>query len=167
MSKISDPLIALFVLFDSTRETIQKAVKLELAQYKISQSQVKIMHALAENPEGMTLNQLSSQCIREINSIATLVSRMQKKGLVRKVKKPGDTKDYVVLTDEGLDIFNNTVTEHSVMLIFDTLSEEEKKQLVSLLLKLQNRARDLLGMNYIPPFLQQDSYTAKNNYYKR
>lgn len=156
MSKANDPRIALHALLDSTRETIRKAVKLELAQYQISQSQVKVMHMLSQSEGVLTLNQLSDLAIRELNSITTLIGRMQEKGLVKKVKRPGDNKIYVTLTDKGMDIYNNTVTEHSIMLIYDALSKEEKKQLTSLLSKLQSKARALLGLDYRPPFLQQD-----------
>jgi len=154
MSKANDPRIKLHALLDSTRETIQKAVKMELAQYQMSQSQVKVMHMLAQSEEGLTPGQLSESAIRELNSITTLLNRMQKKELVTKVKKDGDQKTYVVLTDKGLDIYNNTVTERSITLIFDTLSDEEKEQLTSLLSKLQTKARNLLGLDYKPPFLQ-------------
>jgi DNA-binding MarR family transcriptional regulator len=154
MSKANDPRIKLHALLDSTRETIQKAVKMELAQYQMSQSQVKVMHMLAQSEEGLTPGQLSESAIRELNSITTLINRMQKKGLVTKVKKDGDQKTYVVLTDKGLDIYNNTVTERSITLIFDTLTYEEKSQLTSLLSKLQTKARNLLGLDYKPPFLQ-------------
>ena len=154
MSKANDPRIKLHALLDSTRETIQKAVKMELAQYQMSQSQVKVMHMLAQSEEGLTPGQLSESAIRELNSITTLINRMQKKGLVTKVKKNGDHKTYVFLTDKGMDIYNNTVTERSIMLIFDTLSDEEKDQLTTLLSKLQTKARNLLGLDYKPPFLQ-------------
>jgi len=154
MSKANDPRIRLHALLDSTRETIQKAVNMELAQYQMSLSQVKVMHMLAQSEEGLTPGQLSESAIRELNSITTLVNRMQKKGLVTKVKKDGDQKTYVILTDKGLDIYNNTVTERSITLIFDTLSDDEKKQLTTLLSKLQTKARNLLGLDYKPPFLQ-------------
>ena len=154
MSKANDPRIKLHALLDSTRETIQKAVKLELAQYQMSQSQVKVMHMLAQSEEGLTPTQLSESAIRELNSITTLVNRMQKKGLVAKVKRDGDNKTYIVLTDKGMNIYNNTVTERSITLIFDALSDEEKRQLTSLLSKLQTKARNLLGLDYKPPFLQ-------------
>jgi DNA-binding MarR family transcriptional regulator len=154
MSKANDPRIKLYALLDSTRETIQKAVKLELAQYQMSQSQVKVMHLLAQSEEGLTPGQLSESAIRELNSITTLINRMQKKGLVKKVKRNGANRTYVILTDKGMDIYANTVTERSIMLIFDTLSDEEKSQLTSLLSKLQTKARNLLGLDYKPPFLQ-------------
>ncbi len=156
MTKADDPRIALYALLDQTRETIQKAVKLELAQYQISQPQVKVMHMLAQSDGGLTLNQLSGQAVRELNSVSTLIGRMQRKGLVKKVRKSGDEKTYVTLTDKGKDIYDNTVTERSIYLIFDFLSDEEKEQLEFLLGKLQTKARALLGLDYRPPFLSRD-----------
>jgi DNA-binding MarR family transcriptional regulator len=153
MRKADDPRIILYGLLDQTRETISKAVELELGQYQISPPQVKIMHMLSQGNGGMTLGELASGTVRELNSISTLISRMQKKGLVKKVKKPGDDKSCVTLTDKGKDIYNNTITERSIYLIFDALSDDERRKLGVLLQKLQSKARDLLGLDYKPPFL--------------
>jgi DNA-binding MarR family transcriptional regulator len=153
MRKADDPRIVLYGLLDQTRETIFKAVELELGQYQMSTPQVKIMHMLAQGNGGMTLSELASGTVRELNSISTLIARMQKKGLVKKVKKQRDDKTYVTLSDRGRDIYNNTITEHSIYLIFDALSEEEKREFAALLRKLQSKARSLLGLDYKPPFL--------------
>ncbi len=151
--KANDPRISLHALLDRTRETISKAVELELGQSGVSGPQVKIMHTLAQGNDAMTLGDLASATIRELNSISTLISRMQKKGLVKKVRRPGDEKTYVALTDKGRDIYNNTVTEQSIYLIYDALSDKQKRELRLLLDKLQSRARALLGLDYKPPFL--------------
>ena len=156
MSKASDPRIALHALLDSTRDSIQKAVKMELAQYNMSQSQVKIMHMLSRSDVPLTLNQLADLSIRELNSVTTLINRMHQKGLVKKVRKPGDPKTYIQLTEKGNDIYDNTVTERSIMLIYNVLQDEEKKQLRVLITKLQDKAREVLGLDYIPPFLKKD-----------
>jgi len=153
MRKADDPRITLYGLLDQTRETIFKAVELELGQYQMTAPQVKIMHMLAQGNGGMTLSELASGTVRELNSISTLIGRMQKKGLVKKVKKPGEDKTYVKLTDKGKDIYNNTVTEQSIYLILDALSGQEKRELAVLLQKLQSKARALLGLDYKPPFL--------------
>ena len=108
MRKADDPRIVLYGLFDQTRETISKAVELELGQYQMSAPQVKIMHQLAHTSCGLTLSELASGTVRELNSISTLIGRMQNKGLVEKVKKPGDDKTYVTLTERGRDIYDNT-----------------------------------------------------------
>jgi hypothetical protein len=59
----------------------------------------------------------------------------------------------VALSDRGKDIYNNTITERAIYLIFDALSEAEKRELAALLGKLQSKARALLGLDYKPPFL--------------
>ena len=153
MRKADDPRIILYGLLDQTREAIFKAVELELGQYQMSAPQVKIMHMLAQGNGGMTLSELANGTVRELNSISTLIVRMQKKDLVKKVKEPGDDRTYVTLSDRGKDIYNNTITERSIYLIFDALSEEEKKEFAALLRKLQSKARALLGLDYKPPFL--------------
>jgi hypothetical protein len=45
------------------------------------------------------------------------------------------------------------VTERSIHLIFDKLSQEERKNLEDLLIKVQDVTRELLGLNYKPPFM--------------
>ncbi len=153
MRKADDPRIVLYGLLDQTSEAILKAVELELGQYQMSTPQVKILHMLAQGNGGMTLSELAIGTVRELNSISTLIGRMQRKGLVKKRKKPGDDKTYVTLSDRGKDIYNNTITERSIYLIFDALSEEEKSEFAALLKKLQMKARALLGLDYKPPFL--------------
>jgi len=157
MSKVDDPRIELQALLHSTNETVQRAVKLELAQYKLSQSQVGVLHMLVKSVDMLTLNQLAEASIKELNSVTTLIDRMQKNKMVEKVKIPGENKTYVALTDKGRDMYNNTVTEHAIMLIFDILSDTEKKQLTHLLEKLRHQARSILGLDYVPPFLQRKS----------
>lgn len=152
---MDDPRIELQALLHSTNETIQRAVKLELAQYNISQSQVKILHMLVKSSEMLTLNQLAESSVKELNSVTTLVDRMQKNELVEKVRIPGENKTYVIVTDKGRNLYNNTITEHAIMLIFDILSETEKEQLTGLLEKVRGHARSLLGLDYVPPFLQK------------
>jgi DNA-binding MarR family transcriptional regulator len=78
---------------------------------------------------------------------------MEKKELVKKTKKDGDLKTYITLTEKGSKLYHQGVTERSIHLIFEKLSREEKKQLKDLLRKVRDTTRDLLGMNYKPPFL--------------
>ena len=94
-----------------------------------------------------------SETRRSLNSVSALVSRMEKKGLVKKVRNPTNYKTYVVMTDAGKDVFENMVTERSIHLILDALSPSEKEQLCVLLERLQLKARSVLGLDYKPPFL--------------
>ena len=78
---------------------------------------------------------------------------MEKKGLVKKIKKEGDLKTHVTLTAKGSDLYHRRVSERSIHLIFEKLSEEEKIQFETILKKLRTTTRDLLGLDFKPPFL--------------
>jgi DNA-binding MarR family transcriptional regulator len=153
MRKAEDPKIAAYGLLDNTRELIFKAVEMELAQYQISAPQIKVLDTLDRSDGELTLGELSELTVKELNSVSALVTRMVKKGLVKKIKKSGDGKIYVLITDSGKDVFENTVTEKSIHLIFEALSDSEIAQLRTLLGKLHTKTRTLLGLDYKPPFL--------------
>jgi DNA-binding MarR family transcriptional regulator len=153
MRKAEDTRISTYGLLDNTRELIFKAVEMELAQYQMSAPQIKVLDTLVRSEGELTLGQLSELTVKELNSVSALVTRMVKKGLVKKIKKPGDGKIYVLLTDEGKDVFENTLTEKSIHLIFEALSDVEIAQLRMLLGKLHTKTRILLGLDYKPPFL--------------
>jgi DNA-binding MarR family transcriptional regulator len=78
---------------------------------------------------------------------------MEKKGLVKKIKKNEELKTYVTLTEKGSKLYHEGVTERSIHLIFEKLSKEERKQLRALLMKVRNIAREIMGLDYKPPFL--------------
>jgi DNA-binding MarR family transcriptional regulator len=112
------------------------------------------LSSLSREDRSVTLDELANWTLKEFNSVSTLINRMEKKGLVKKIKKDGDLKTYIVLTEKGSDLYHKQVTERSIHLIFDKLSTEEKKQLDSILKKVRDTTRDLLGLDYRPPFLQ-------------
>ena len=108
---------------------------------------------LSRQDKPATLEGLANWTLKEFNSVSTLINRMEKKGLVKKTKKNGDLKTHVTLTEKGSELYHKQVTERSIHLIFGTLSFEEKKQLDSILKKVRDTTRDLLGLDYRPPFL--------------
>jgi DNA-binding MarR family transcriptional regulator len=151
--KAENPQIALYVLLDNTRNLMFKAVEMELAQYQMSSPQVRVLDAISRHDEGLSLSDLAERDAKELNTVSALVTRMEKKGLVKKVRNPDNYKTYVVITDAGKDVFENNVTERSIHLILDALSPSEKEQLRILLKKLHLKARSVLGLDYKPPFL--------------
>ena len=107
---------------------------------------------LMKHNKGVTLAEISRWIMRELHSVSSLINRMDKLGLVKKTKGPEANKISVILTDKGRKLYSHT-TNQSITMIFSTLSPEEKKQFQSHLKKLRIKARDLLGMDYKPPFL--------------
>jgi DNA-binding MarR family transcriptional regulator len=151
--KRDDPEINLYILLDQTTAILTNAVELELKHLRITQPQVRVLTMLSREDRPVTLDELANWTLKEFNSVSTLINRMEKKGLVKKIKKEDDLKTYIVLTEKGSDLYHKQVTERSIHLIFDKLSRAEKHQLDSLLKKVRDTTRDLLGLDYRPPFL--------------
>lgn len=153
ISKLNDPDINLLILLDRTCCVIGNAVELELKQLRITRPQVGVLSLLSRLDKPLTLDEIATMTDKEFNSVFVLINRMGKKELVKKLKKGHDSKTYVVLTEKGKILYHKQVTERSVHLIFDILTDEEKKSLNSMLDRLRNTTSNILGLNYKPPFL--------------
>jgi DNA-binding MarR family transcriptional regulator len=152
-TKKFDPLVNLYILLDQTNSLVTNAVELEIKHLRVTQPQVRILTMLSREDKPVTLDELAKWTLKEFNSVSTLINRMENKGLVKKIKKDGDLKTHVVLTEKGSDLYHTKVTERSIHLIFDHLSELEKQQLDVILKNIRDKTRDLLGVDYRPPFL--------------
>jgi DNA-binding MarR family transcriptional regulator len=152
-SKKNDHEANLYILLDQTDSIVTNAIELELKHLRVTQPQIRILTMLSRQDEPVTLEQLSNWTLKEFNSVSTLINRMEKKGLVKKTKKDGDLRAYVDLTEKGSKLYHLDVTERSIHLIFEKLSKEERKQLRALLMKVRNATREIMGLDYKPPFL--------------
>jgi DNA-binding MarR family transcriptional regulator len=152
-AKKNDPEVNLYILLDQTDGIVTSAVELEIEHLKMTQPQVRVLTMLSRQDKPATLEELANWTLKEFNSVSTLINRMEKKGLVKKTKTNGDLKTYISLTEKGSDLYHKQVTERSIHLIFDKLSSQEKKQLDSTLKKIRDTTRDLLGLDFKPPFL--------------
>lgn len=153
LQKRNDPNINLYILLHQTQTIISNAVDIELKHLRVTQAQVTVMTMLSREDRPVTLDELTSWCLKDFSSVFTLINRMEKNGLVKKSKKNDDPKTYIALTKKGSLLYHQKVTERSIHLIFDKLSEEQKKQLDFLMKQLRDNARDLLGLDFRPPFL--------------
>lgn len=153
LQKKNDPDINLYILLDQADSIVINAVELELKHLRITQPQTRIMAMLSREDRPATIDELAKWTLKEFNSVSTLVNRMEKKGLIKKTRKDGDLKAYVSLTEKGSELYHKQVTERSIHQIFGKLSAREKTQLESILKKVKETTRDLLGMDYKPPFL--------------
>jgi DNA-binding MarR family transcriptional regulator len=151
--KKNDHEVNLYILLDQTNSIVTNAVELELKHLRVTQPQIRILTMLSRQDEPVTLEQLSNWTLKEFNSVSTLINRMEKKGLIKKIKKDGDLKTYINLTEKGSKLYHLDVTERSIRLIFEKLSKEERKQLRALLMKVRDATREILGLDYKPPFL--------------
>jgi DNA-binding MarR family transcriptional regulator len=154
-AKKNDPEINLYVMLDQTNSIVTNAVEQELKHLRMTQPQVRVLTMLSRQDRPVTLEELAEWTLKEFNSVFTLINRMEKNGLVKKIKKEDELKTYIVLTEKGSDLYHSQITERSLHLIFGKLNKEEKEQLYVLLAKVRDTTCGLLGWAYKPPFLPE------------
>jgi len=154
-SKLNNPDINICALMDQTNDIIYRAVELEIEPHKVTLSQAKVLYILAKNrgEEGVTLADLSKWMFREPNSISSLMTRMERAGLVNKRRDSEENRIYVSITEKGYDLLMNKLTEHSMTVVMSALTPAEKQKLKLYLRKLRTKGRQILGIDLKPPFL--------------
>ena len=141
-------------LFADTMECIARARTMELTRYGLTREQSHILRILYEADGPLTLNAIASRVLRKHNSVSTIIRRMEKNHLVDRAKIPDAKQFRISITEKGRDLFEKMPT-NSITMAFSSLSNEEKRLLVSILNKLTKKARSMMGLDYQLPFLSE------------
>ena len=138
---LEDLHLELWWLISLTRDTIYKARKRELWQYKIYARHSIAMLAIQELGDKATVAAVAKRLLREHHSTFELLTRMEKEGLVSKIRDL-DRKNAVrvVLTDKGRQFRQKTLIMASINRIMSSLSDKECQCLKSHLEKLLKSA---------------------------
>ena len=153
MKKSSSPTdnFDLWVLIAQTRDALFKVRQKELSQRNISVMKVAVLFFVRQIGNRATPAEISRWIFRQPHSVSGLLSRMEKEGLVRKVKDL-DKKNMVrvTLTEKGEQAYYRSLERDSVNRVISSLSEEECQQLRPILRKLRAGALTELGMDQRP-----------------
>jgi DNA-binding MarR family transcriptional regulator len=142
----------LWGLLEHARSILARAREMELARYDISMEQMSVLHALLICGGSATFDEIARVTIRQVNSVSTLVNRMKSSGLVDKEKIKYQKKYRISLTQKAQDIISS-VPNKSPEMIFAKLAPQDKEKMATYLEQLIVTGRDILGLNYVPPFL--------------
>ncbi len=144
---------ALWLLLLKVRRCISKTREKELSLYDITPEQAGVLFIVQALNSQTTPAEISRLTFREPHTVSVLISRMEKKGLVRKVKDM-DKKNMIriVITEKGQEAYNQSSQRAPIHNIMSALSEAERQQLMSFLQTLRDRALKELGEYYKPPF---------------
>ncbi len=148
-----DKKLDLIVLIDQVRYMATRARENELRAFGLTLIQAAVLRLLRDTPEGATLQEISGVVTRETNSVSSLISRMQDKGLVKKQRTRQGNGIRVLITEKGKNIYNESVDRTLLTMLLSVLSGEEQRDLHTLLSKLKVKASELLEAQYRPPFL--------------
>jgi DNA-binding MarR family transcriptional regulator len=142
----------LYPLFNNTSFIIARARELELANFGLTLEQAVLLHSLIKMGGSATLNEIATSTVRQYHSVSTLVNRMTRLGLLKKVKYSDKKKFQVTITDRGFSTYSKA-TCHSLDMIFSVLSPKDQKIFTKYLKLLSIQSRKLLGLDYKHPFL--------------
>jgi DNA-binding MarR family transcriptional regulator len=135
-----------------TVELLGKARNMELSRHGLSREQSHILRVLYEAGRSLTINEMLSRVFRRHNSVSAILKRMEKKGLVERTKVPDDRQYEISITTKGRDLFE-TMPRNSIRMAFSVISNEEKRMFGMTLTKLNQKVRNMIGLDYSPPFL--------------
>ena len=144
---------ALWLLLLKVRRGISKARGKELSPYDITPEQAEVLFIVQALNNKTTPAEISRLTFREPQTVSVLISRMEKKGLVKKVRDM-DRKNMIriAITEKGQQAYNQSSQRATIHNIMSALSEAEHQQLMSLLQRLSDQALKELGEYHKPPF---------------
>ncbi len=143
----------LWILLNHVNDLVEKAREKELRKKDISYREAAALLIIKAIGNGATPAKISRWLFREPHTISELISRMEKRGLVKKVKDM-DRKNLVrvALTAKGERAFAQSTKRNAIENIIGRLPEEERKQLKSSLERLRDIALRQLRVSFKPPY---------------
>ena len=114
-------------------------IKKQLGKLQLRPVEYTVLSLIHSNPN---INQKRlGQTIRvSPPNLATLLDKIQADGLIERRRNPSDRRSQILaLTSKGLELFNKAETVAARADITPTLSDDERKQLLSLLAKIFQR----------------------------
>jgi len=129
-----DEKFGLWVLLNQVRHAIYDAVERELRKYGISPVEASVLSIVKTTDKNVTPTEISRWLFRKSHSVCELLGRMEKKGLVTKVKDlPRKNLVRVVITDKGEQAYSQSLKVASIRRITSSLNEEQRRQMISCL----------------------------------
>jgi len=131
----------LWNLLSEVRDAIVRTREMEASQFGISAPQTQVLFFVQAIDGPVTPAQLSRLLFRQSQSVSGLLTRMEKQGLVKRVKDL-DRRNQVriVMTEKGRQAYNQSTQRNSIQRIMSSLSKEERRQLKSYLQTLKDKA---------------------------
>ena len=148
MNNEDDVNFKIWRLLDHTRFVIARSREKELARYGLTLEQSHVLYILHHNGGVSTIQEIVNITMRQHHSISTLINRMAKQGLVKKIRSKSDARRYnVIITEMGEELFRMTPRD-SITDIFSIISGSDRKGLGRGLSKLMVKSYKVLGKEY-------------------
>jgi DNA-binding MarR family transcriptional regulator len=133
--------------------SINQSREYELARYGLSWIQSAVLFTVNSINGNATPTEISHWLMRKKNTVSELLTRMEKRGMIKRVKDAHQKKQVnILLTQKGREMYSRSNKRESLKNIFSCLSKEEHQQLRLLCCKLRNRVAEIDGRKHNLPW---------------
>jgi len=142
-----------FVQLRQTSSAIYKLAERKLAKVGLTPMKVYVLWLCREHDGPLTPAEISRVFFRESQTIAGMLARMEKEGLIRRIpKRKGHPFTEVQITENGEEAWHKGVTVAVAVVedMMSTLQAEELEQFQELLRKLRQKALGELREELMP-----------------
>ena len=149
--EFTEPSFTSFALIRQTWAALNKATELRLARIGLTPEKTAVLWACRDYPGSLTPAEISRMLFRENQTIAGLLNRMEREGLVKRIpKRKGQPFTEIRLTERGEEMCGPGVEIMKQMIasVVGDMPRERQAQLQELLRELRDRA---LGTFYEEP----------------
>ena len=145
----------LWQLMIRTFHIMRRVRQKELNKFHITTRSSAVLRLIIRLGEGATLTKIAEQLVMEDHSMSEQLTRMEKAGLIKKVRSSKNKNQIrVEMTEKGYEAYNNTLLRNSVQNIMSVITPEEQRTLWSIVAKIREQSLKVLGKenpNLYPP----------------
>ncbi len=123
---------------------LSKAKETQLQEIGITYVEFQVLWAVEGLEDAATPAELSRVLLRRPPTMSSLLNRMEKNGLTKRIKDPSNKKlRKVVMTEKGRKALKLAMEDDIIHMIMEAMPDKDRNQLENLLDKLRATARSI------------------------
>lgn len=119
----------------------------ELSHYGITIMQASVLYMVKALGDEATLGNISRWVFREPPTVSDIISRLEKYGLIKRVKQKRIGPVLIKLTAAGERAFKKSILRESILRIMPQISDEDLEKLRPLLEDIRTHVMEDLGLS--------------------
>lgn len=130
-----------YLLLMKTTKAIQERMKAEMVKNQLNLTEFSVLEVLYHKGK-QTIQQIGTSILITSGSMTYVIDKLEQKGLLIRNGCPDDRRViHVVLTEDGINLMKKIMPSHQdlVNYMFGSLSDNESKNMVKLLKKVNER----------------------------
>jgi MarR family transcriptional regulator, 2-MHQ and catechol-resistance regulon repressor len=130
-----------FLMLMQTSRAIQERIRDDMAKNKLTITEFAVLEVLFHKGK-QTIQQLANSVLISSGSMTYVIDKLEQKAFLKRNACPEDRRViHITLIENGLELMNNIMPKHEefVDFTFDSLTSNEKEDLVRLLKKVRDR----------------------------